>query len=115
MKTFNMKLFEEPFNKIKSGEKKIELRLNEDKRKEIRIGDLIEFTKLPEKNETLTVKVVGLTTFNSFLDLFTYINLNLLGKENLSIEDRLNNIRKIYSEEKENEFGVLGIYIEKQQ
>jgi ASC-1-like (ASCH) protein len=39
-----MKLNVEPFNKIKSGKKTIELRLNDEKRQLVKIKDLIEFT-----------------------------------------------------------------------
>ena len=114
MNTYNMRLLEEPFNKIKSGEKKLELRLNDNKRKEIKLGDLIEFTTTtPAYQGSITVRVVGLTVFNSFYDLFNYVDLSLLGKENLSITQRISNILKIYSEQREKEHGVLGIYIQK--
>lgn len=46
------------FNYIKNGTKRIELRLFDEKRKRIRIGDTIEFTN-PE-GKSLGVKVVGL-------------------------------------------------------
>jgi len=53
-----MTLFEESFNKIKNKQKSIEVRLNDDKRQNIRVGDLITFYKLTEKTERTTVKVL---------------------------------------------------------
>lgn len=41
-----MKLHESPFKKIKSGKKTVELRLYDDKRRKINIGDKILFTNL---------------------------------------------------------------------
>ena len=41
---YNMKLNNEPFNLIKNGTKTVELRLNDEKRKLLNIGDKIEFT-----------------------------------------------------------------------
>ena len=42
-KAMNMKLNKEPFEKIKSGEKTIELRLYDEKRRKIKAGDTICF------------------------------------------------------------------------
>lgn len=41
-----MKLKSEPFYKIKSGSKIIELRLNDVKRQQVQVGDFIEFTQI---------------------------------------------------------------------
>ena len=43
---YNMKLNNEPFNLIKNGTKTVELRLNDEKRKLLNIGDKIEFTNI---------------------------------------------------------------------
>ena len=43
-----MKLNESPFERIKNGKKTIEFRLYDEKRQQIKIGDKIEFSKLPE-------------------------------------------------------------------
>ena len=46
-----MKLNQSPFDRIKNGTKTVEFRLYDDKRKQIKVGDKIEFSKLPEQNE----------------------------------------------------------------
>ncbi|EMF47167.1 hypothetical protein B481_1329 [Planococcus halocryophilus Or1] len=51
---FKMGLYEGPFNSIKSGKKTVEVRLSDQKRRDLRKGDTIEFTKLPEENEKFT-------------------------------------------------------------
>lgn len=38
-----MKLLEDPFEQIKSGAKTVEIRLFDEKRKVLRVGDIIEF------------------------------------------------------------------------
>lgn len=63
-----MKLQNEPFDNIKSGKKRIEFRLNDKKRQQLRIGDIITFRKLPELTQTITTKIIGLSYFNSFDD-----------------------------------------------
>ena len=49
-----MKLNNEPFINIKNGTKTIELRLNDEKRRLLKVNDLIEFTNR-ETNEKLTI------------------------------------------------------------
>ena len=53
-----MKLQEDPFERIKNGTKTVEFRLYDEKRQTIQIGDEIEFSKLPELQEKLLVKVI---------------------------------------------------------
>ena len=52
-----MKLNESPFDRIKNGTKTVEFRLYDDKRKQIKVGDKIEFSKLPDLQEKLIVEV----------------------------------------------------------
>ena len=55
-----MKLNESPFNRIKNGTKTVEFRLFDEKRQQIKIGDKIEFSKLPDLQEKLLVDVIEL-------------------------------------------------------
>ena len=54
-----MKLYSSPFEMIKSGEKTIELRLFDEKRQKVKIGDKIVFTNTAN-GETLNTTVVKL-------------------------------------------------------
>ena len=65
-----MKLQEDPFERIKNGTKTVEFRLYDEKRRTIQIGDEIEFSKLPELQEKLLVKVIDLYKEESFEKLF---------------------------------------------
>lgn len=49
-----MKLKSEPFEKMKSGAKTVELRLNDEKRQLVQIGDFIEFTLIDDPVQKLT-------------------------------------------------------------
>ena len=65
-----MKLKESPFEKIKNGTKTIEFRLYDEKRSKIKIGDQIEFSKLPDLQETILVDVLDLYRDSTFESLF---------------------------------------------
>ena len=108
-----MSLYDQPFEAIKSGEKTIEVRLNDEKRSQLRVGDLIEFTNLTT-GETLKVKVLGLEKFPTFKDLFAKYSGSMIGApEDESIEALDQENQAIYSREREQKYGALAIKIEK--
>lgn len=107
----NMRLNPLPFDKIKSGEKIIEIRLYDEKRKRIKIGDRIAFTKATS-NERIVVEVVNLHRFATFRELYQKFSPDICGSSYDSIEDRLTDTFKdYYTKEQELEFGVLAIEI----
>ena len=50
-----MKLKEDPFERMKNGTKTIEFRLYDEKRRKIKVGDEIEFFKLPKLQERISI------------------------------------------------------------
>ena len=101
-----MKLNEDPFERIKNGTKIIEFRLYDEKRQKIKIGDKIEFSKLPDLQEKLLVDVIDLYREDTFEDLF-----KKLYTDEKEIASKTQGMYKIYSPEKEQQYGVLGIKI----
>ena len=106
-----LKLQERFFNYMKNGTKKIELRLYDEKRKAINLGDEIEFLKLPDLNNKLRVKVCGLLRYNSFSDLFKDFDISILADKSMSKEELLNVLQEFYTTEEQQKYGVLGIRI----
>ena len=89
------------------------MRLFDDKRKELKIGEIIEFTNLDDANEKLKVRIVNLHKFNSFKDLYSSFDLSYFGYlTNTNKEKILELIENIYSKEDEEKYGVLGIEFE---
>ena len=101
-----MKLNESPFERIKNGTKTIEFRLYDEKRQQIKIGDQIEFSKLPDLQEKLLVDVTELYREDTFENLF-----RKLYTDKYEINRRTKSMEQYYSYEKEKEYGVLGIKI----
>ena len=102
-----MKLNESPFDRIKNGTKTVEFRLYDDKRKQIKVGDKIEFSKLPDLQEKLTVEVLELYQDKTFENLFK----QLYKEDEDEIKRKTQSMYEIYSPEKEKQYGVLGIRI----
>lgn len=108
----SMKLLENPFERVKLGKKTIEIRLFDEKRAGLNLGDIIEFYKLPELKYKLEVEVVGLLKYNSFKDLVNDFGMSFYGyPSDYPLEDFLRSIYEIYSPEEEKKLGVLGIKI----
>lgn len=109
----NMKLNKEPFQLMKSGKKTIEIRLKDEKRQKVKIGDIIIFTEIPEgeKKNTIKVQVIDLLEFKSFKEMYEKIPFTYFGCEGESEEYMLKSTYDIYSKEKEREYGVLGIKV----
>lgn len=100
-----MKLYSNPFELIKNGKKRIEIRLYDEKRKLIKINDIIKFKNI-DTNEIIKTKVVNIYNFNSFKELFSRFNKNDLGVDDYNV------MYNYYSEEEEKKYGVVGIQIE---
>ncbi len=112
MNTHQMSLRPEPFNKIKSGKKTIEIRLFDEKRQKLKVEDNIVFTNT-ETNERIHTKIVDLNQFKNFVEMFSKIKGNDAGwSEDDTPEKMSDDMRKYYSEEDEEKYGVLGIKVE---
>ena len=101
-----MKLNESPFERIKNGTKTIEFRLYDEKRKKVKIGDKIEFSKLPDLHEKILVEVLDIYKDESFENLFKKIY-----NDKEEIERKTKSMYQFYSRKQENEYGVVGIKI----
>ncbi|MUK88297.1 ASCH domain-containing protein [Ornithinibacillus sp. L9] len=107
----NMGLYETPFNSMKSGRKKVEVRLNDEKRRKLRIGDTIRFTKVPESNETLTVEVIELREFPTFQEMYESIPASDFDAVGGSIDEMIARTYRIYTPEEEKAWGTVAIKI----
>lgn len=107
-----MKLQPKYFDCMLNGTKRIEVRLNDEKRRLIKIGDIITFYKMPDEKESFSVKVIDLLHYDSFEDLLNDYDISLVADKNDSKENLLNILSEFYSEEEQEKYGVLGIKID---
>lgn len=105
----NMHLKEKPFNQIKNETKTIELRLNDEKRRLIKIGDLIEFSNL-ETNEIIDTEVINIYHYDTFEELYKNFDKISLGY-NENEEKDPNDMDEYYPKDKQLKYGVIGIKI----
>ena len=103
-----MELKLDPFLKIRNGIKTIEIRLDDEKRQGVRVGDTIEFSLFSDHSQKIIVVVKDLYYFNTFKELFCAFAPREYGGENMEEYTEMYNY---YSKEDEEKFGVLGIRV----
>lgn len=110
-KTLTHKLFlqQKYFDLIQKGLKTIELRLNDEKRKKIKVGDLIYFHPNDEKENILNVKVIKIHKSKTFEELILKIDKKDAGFD--SDEELVKTMVEFYSIDRQRENGVLGIEV----
>ena len=107
MKTHEMNLQPKYFDFMKDGTKRIELRLYDEKRSQIELGDIVEFSK--SEDDKLKAEVIGLLRYNSFKDLFEDFDVSILADASMTKEELLGVLSEFYAPEKQAEYGVVGI------
>ena len=76
---------------------------------QFQLGDIIEFAK--SDDEKFKAEVVGLLRYKSFADLFEDFDISILADSSMTKQELLEVLGEFYSEEKQAEFGVIGIRI----
>lgn len=113
MLTHQMNLHPGPFEMIRQGLKTVELRLNDEKRRAIRIGDRIVFTCSDDSAQQITVRVKELYRFASFEELYKKLPLDQCGYAPQELADASpRDMEAYYTPEQQRQFGVLGIEME---
>lgn len=106
-----MKLRQEPFDKIINREKTVELRLFDEKRQLIKAGDRIRFSLVDKADKTIEATVIELHRFSSFKELFLTGLFSECGCGGMTVEEAVKSMRRYYTKEQEEKYGVLGIEI----
>jgi ASC-1-like (ASCH) protein len=106
MATHEMRLHPVPFQMIRDGIKTVEIRLNDEKRKLMKVGDTIEFSLRPDPEQKCVAEIMGLDHFSSFKESYASYPPAEYGGES---QDEWESMYKYYSLEDEQKEGVLGI------
>lgn len=107
-----MNLHNGPFQMILNRQKTIELRLYDEKRSKISVGDKIEFTNTSAPYDTLTVVVEHIYKFPTFEELYHTLPLGLCGYKEEELQNaKASDMLAYYTLEQQKKYGVLGIAV----
>ncbi|MFL2106348.1 ASCH domain-containing protein [Desemzia sp. FAM 23991] len=77
------------------------MRLNDEKRRLIKVWDTIEFIKVPEQDETLEVKVKELRMYDTFKEMYEDIPFKDFDCKNWTMAEMIDGTYEIYTLEQE--------------
>ncbi len=106
-------LNQEVFSYVLNGTKSVEGRLNDEKRKKLKVGDKIIFINKSNDMERIESIVEELKYYNSFVDLVEDYSMKELLDNRYSKSYYLNLIYNFYNKEDEEKYGVVAIRFRK--
>ena len=109
---YMMKLDASFFDKMKARKKIYEVRLYDEKRQSVSVGDKIIFKRRPELIEGLVVRVTEIRRFESFEQMAKTLSLTSVGFDNKNAEEVSQFYRTIYTQEDEQKYGVVAFRVE---
>ena len=105
-------LHSDVFDIVKAGDKNIEVRLYDEKRKQLKVGDTLVFLRRGSEDDKIISKVTGLERFNTFSEIVDCYDMKRLFLEGYTKEMYLNEMSRFYTLEDQLEDGVLAIHFE---
>lgn len=97
------------FEIVKCGTKNIEARVNDEKRKRLKIGDQITILKRPADIEQITAIVEDLIYYDNFVDLVADYTIEELYLNKYTKEEYLDLLKSFYSDEEIKQYGTVAI------
>lgn len=101
-----------PYSLIEKRKKTIELRLYDEKRRRMRIGDVIRFESTQDETDVLYAEITDLYVFPSFAELYRNLPLRACGytEENIASASP-DDMERYWPKQLQEHYGVLGIRI----
>lgn len=97
------------FEIVEKGIKNVEARVNDEKRRKLKIGDTLVFLKRPDEDKIIKTRVDNLRYFKSFEEMAKEYDFKRLYLEYYTIEKWLNELSRFYTKEEIEENGVVAI------
>ena len=102
------------FEIVKNGKKDIEVRINDEKRRKLNIGDTLIFLKRPNDDEEIRAKVVSLEYYDYFHNLVDHYDMERIYLKGYTKEQYLEEMKRFYTMEEQRDNGVVAIIFEKE-
>lgn len=107
-------LHSDVFDIVKNGKKDIEVRINDEKRRLLKLGDTLVFLRRPNDDEEIRAKVVGLEYYDYFETLVDHYDMERIYLSGYTKEQYLNEMKRFYTLEEQEQNGVVAIIFEKE-
>ena len=101
------------FEIVKNGTKHIEVRVNDEKRRKLNIGDRLIFLERPDEIKKIYGVVVDLKVYKNFDELVKDYDMKDMYLENYTKEEFIKLLERFYTKEEQDQYGVVAIDFEK--
>ena len=101
------------FSIVKDGVKDVEVRINDEKRRKLKVGDTLIFLKRPLEDESIKAIVVGLKYYDNFSELVEDYDMKRIYLEGYTKEEYLKEMARFYTDKEQEEYGVVAIEFKK--
>lgn len=106
-------LDEDIFEVVKNGTKCVECRLNDEKRRLLKIGDSLTFLKRPDDKEKIEAIVDDLKYYDNFNDMMNDYSIEEVYIKGYSREEFLKLLERFYTIDDQKKYGVVAIKFKK--
>ena len=106
-------LDEDLFEVVQNGTKNVEVRVNDEKRRRLKIGDKITFLRRPLEDKSMEAVVEDLVYYDNFEELVKDYTMEEIYLSGYTKEYFLNLLKRFYSDEEIKEYGVVAIRFKK--
>ena len=107
-------LHKEVFDIVKDGIKDVEVRLNDEKRRQLKVGDKLIFISRGNYTDQITAIVKKLVYFKDFVEVTKAYEMKRIYLEDTSLDEYLELMSKFYSRKEQEKYGVVAIEFEKE-
>ena len=101
------------FETVDKGFKNVEGRVNDEKRRKLSIGDKLIFLKRPDEIEKIEAIVEDLVYYKDFNEMIKDYSMKEIYLDKYSKDYYLELIKRFYSDEEINKYGVVAIKFKK--
>lgn len=105
-------LHPEIFDIVLNGVKDVEVRVNDEKRRQLKVGDTLLFLKRPDDLESVRAIVKRLVCFSYFEEVMDAYEMKRIYLENTTREEYIQLMKRFYSDDEVQKNGVVAIEFE---
>ena len=102
-------LHPEVFDIVLNKDKDVEIRVNDEKRRKLNVGDTLVFLNRGNEEEQIRATITNLVYFNNFLEVTEAYDMKRIYLEETTKEEYINLMKQFYNDEEVKEYGVVAI------
>lgn len=99
----------EIFEQVKNGTKNVEARVNDEKRRRLKVGETIQIINRANEQDIIWAQVTNLCYFNDFTELANNYPIERLYSPDYTVEEYLDLFPQFYTEDEIAKYGVVAI------